>query len=78
MLPLGPVLYLMDKADFKYSNNLQLQLLVNGELRQNTFTNQMIFKPTDTLSEISSFMNLSTGDLILTGDTWGRNRKSTK
>ena len=71
MLPLGPVLYLMDKADFKQLNSLQLQLWVNGALRQNASTDQMIFKPAATLTEISSFMNLNVGDLVLTGTPGG-------
>ena len=71
MLPLGPVLYLMDKADFNHLNDLQLQLWVNGELRQNASTEQMIFKPDATLTEIASFMNLNAGDLILTGTPGG-------
>jgi len=71
MLPLGPVLYLMDKEDFKHLHNLELKLWVNGELRQNANTSQLIFKPAETLSEISEFMNLSTGDLLLTGTPGG-------
>lgn len=71
MLPLGPVLYLMDKGDFNHLNNLQLQLWVNDELRQHASTQQMIFKPAATLTEIASFMNLNVGDLILTGTPGG-------
>lgn len=71
MLPLGPVLYFMDKADFKHLNDLQLQLWVNDELRQNASTQQMIFKPAATLTEIASFMNLNVGDLVLTGTPGG-------
>ncbi len=71
MLPLGPVLYLMDKEDFKHLHNLELKLWVNGELRQDANTAQLIFKPAETLSEISEFMNLSTGDLLLTGTPGG-------
>ena len=71
MLPLGPLLYLMDKSDFNHLYSLQLKLWVNDELRQNASTDQMIFKPAATLTEISSFMNLSSGDLILTGTPGG-------
>ncbi len=71
MLPLGPVLYLPSKDDFKQLYSLQLKLWVNEELRQDASTAQMIFKPATTLTEISSFMNLSTGDLILTGTPGG-------
>lgn len=71
LLPLGPVLYLMDKSDFDALANLQLRLWVNGDLRQNANTSGMIFKPAETLSEISSFMDLNAGDLVLTGTPGG-------
>lgn len=71
MLPLGPVLYLLDKEDFKQLNDLQLKLWVNGALRQNASTALMIFKPAATLTEISSFMDLNAGDLVLTGTPGG-------
>ena len=71
MLPLGPVLYLMDQEDFKHLHHLQIRLWVNGELRQNANTSQMIFKPAETLTDISEFMDLSAGDLLLTGTPGG-------
>lgn len=71
MLPLGPVLYLMDKTDFQYLSQLRLQLWVNDDLRQDATTDQLIFKPAETLTEISSFMNLNVGDLLLTGTPGG-------
>ncbi|MDG2450466.1 MAG: fumarylacetoacetate hydrolase family protein [Saprospiraceae bacterium] len=71
MLPLGPVLYLMDKSDFKELYELKLQLWVNDELRQDATTDQLIFKPAATLTEISSFMNMNVGDLLLTGTPGG-------
>ncbi len=71
MLPLGPVLYLMDKSDFKELYELKLQLWVNDKLRQDATTDQLIFKPADTLTEISSFMNMNVGDLLLTGTPGG-------
>lgn len=71
MLPLGPILYLLDKKDFQHLHNLELKLWVNGELRQHANTSQLIFKPAETLSELSTFMNLSVGDLLLTGTPGG-------
>jgi 2-keto-4-pentenoate hydratase/2-oxohepta-3-ene-1,7-dioic acid hydratase in catechol pathway len=71
MLPLGPILYLLDKEDFKYLLNLDIKLWVNDQLRQNANTSQLIFKPTETLTEISDFMNMSVGDLLLTGTPGG-------
>jgi 2-keto-4-pentenoate hydratase/2-oxohepta-3-ene-1,7-dioic acid hydratase in catechol pathway len=71
MLPLGPVLYLLDKADFDYLHNLDIKLWVNEELRQDANTGQLIFKPAQTLTELSGFMNLAVGDLLLTGTPGG-------
>lgn len=71
MLPLGPVLYLMDKTDFAHLYDLQLKLWVNEDLRQDASTDQLIFKPAPTLSEISSFMNMGVGDVLLTGTPGG-------
>jgi len=71
MLPLGPVIYLLDKDDFKYLYNLKLQLWVNDEIRQDATTDQLIFKPAVSLTEISSFMNMNVGDLLLTGTPGG-------
>lgn len=71
MLPLGPVVYLMNKEDFKHLLNLDIKLWVNGSLRQNANTSQLIYKPAETLTEISGFMNLTIGDLLLTGTPGG-------
>lgn len=71
MLPLGPVLYLTDKEDFQHLYNMKIQLWVNDDLRQDAVTNQLIFKPDATLTEISSFMNMNVGDLLLTGTPGG-------
>ena len=71
MLPLGPVLFLPDKDDFSGLFNLRLQLWVNDNLRQDAHTQQLIFKPAETISELSSFMDLNAGDLLLTGTPGG-------
>jgi len=69
--PMGPVLYLMDDADFAHLYALQLQLRMNGELRQSATAAQLIHKPAATLSEISTFANLRDGDCLLTGTPGG-------
>lgn len=71
MLPLGPVLYLPDKEDFAELFHLRLQLWVNDTLRQDAHTGQLIFKPAETLTEISTFMDINAGDLLLTGTPGG-------
>jgi 2-keto-4-pentenoate hydratase/2-oxohepta-3-ene-1,7-dioic acid hydratase in catechol pathway len=57
--PTGPVLYLMDDGDFEQLYSLELTLTLNGEVKQNAVTGQLIHKPAKTLSEISGFANLT-------------------
>ncbi|HXE41519.1 MAG TPA: fumarylacetoacetate hydrolase family protein, partial [Candidatus Baltobacteraceae bacterium] len=51
--------------------NLTIQLFQNGELRQNSNTREMIFKPAELVSFISTNLTLLPGDVILTGTTSG-------
>lgn len=69
--PTGPFLYLLDKEEISLIHDLELKCWVNDELRQSANTNQLLFKPAETLSELSQIMDLSTGDLIVTGTTGG-------
>ncbi len=63
--PLGPFLVTPDEiAD---ADNLKLWLKVNGQVRQNSTTAQMIFKVPQLVSYISQFMTLLPGDVISTG-----------
>lgn len=55
-------------------NNLQLQLKVNGEIRQQGNTNQMMRSVEKIIAEISNFYTLEAGDIILTGTPAGVNR----
>lgn len=48
-----------------------IQLFQNGELRQNSNTREMIFKPADVVSFISNGITLLPGDVILTGTPSG-------
>jgi 2-keto-4-pentenoate hydratase/2-oxohepta-3-ene-1,7-dioic acid hydratase in catechol pathway len=64
--PLGP--YVETKID---SNELTIQLFQNGQLRQNSNTKQLIFKPHELVSFISTNMTLLPGDVILTGTPSG-------
>lgn len=50
---------------------LRVQTLVNGELRQDGATADMIFPVAEVLSYISSFMTLQAGDVVLTGTPEG-------
>ena len=69
--PAGPILYLLDQDEVAKIHNLELNLWVNDELRQSANSSQLLFKPTETLTELSEMMDLSKGDLIITGTTGG-------
>lgn len=69
--PMGPVLYLMDKADFSKLYALQLTLKLNGEVRQSASTDLLIHRPAATLEELSGFASFNPGDCLLTGTPGG-------
>lgn len=69
--PMGPVLYLMDEADFQRLYDLQLTLKRNGEVLQSASTDLLIHRPAKTLSEISSYADIAAGDCLLTGTPGG-------
>lgn len=69
--PIGPYLCLLDKNDFHYLDKLQLQLKVNGEVRQSDSTADMVYRPAETLTELSSVHDFAPGDLIATGTPAG-------
>ena len=64
--PLGP--YVETKID---PSELSIQLFQNGQLRQNSNTKQLIFKPAELVSFISTNLTLLPGDVILTGTPSG-------
>jgi len=55
-------------------NNLDLSLKVNGEIRQKSNTNNMVFTVEEIIEYISNIMTLEPGDLILTGTPEGVNQ----
>ncbi len=67
--PIGPELVTAD--DIADPQNLELRTYVNGELRQNSNTKDMIFTCAEIISYISKYMTLEPGDLILTGTPEG-------
>jgi 2-keto-4-pentenoate hydratase/2-oxohepta-3-ene-1,7-dioic acid hydratase in catechol pathway/catechol 2,3-dioxygenase-like lactoylglutathione lyase family enzyme len=69
--PTGPYLYLLDESDGDLLDRLELRLWVNGELRQSASTADLLYKPYETLTELSGVMDLTPGDLILTGTPGG-------
>lgn len=69
--PMGPVLYLMDEPDFDKLYSLQLELKLNGDVKQSASTDLLIHKPAQTLAELSGFASFRAGDCLLTGTPGG-------
>ncbi len=59
--PLGPVLAILDEGDHAHLDSLELRLSVNGSLRQSDSTANLVFRPAETLTELSTFCDLSPG-----------------
>lgn len=59
------------KKDYKLSLDENIILKVNGEVRQNSPLNKMIFTPIELIKYISSRLRLEKGDLIMTGTPAG-------
>ncbi|HDZ86384.1 MAG TPA: FAA hydrolase family protein [Actinobacteria bacterium] len=60
--PLGP--QVINDID---PTNLDIKLLLNGDIKQSSNTNQMIFDVFELVSFVSKIMTLFKGDIILTG-----------
>ena len=67
--PLGP--YLLTTDDMPEVTNLNIWLSVNGERKQDSNTEKMIFKIPFLVHYISQFMTLLPGDIIATGTPSG-------
>jgi 2,4-diketo-3-deoxy-L-fuconate hydrolase len=67
--PIGP--YLTLAADVPDPQNLPIWLRVNGEMRQDSNTSDMIFTLPQLISYVSEFMTLLPGDVITTGSPAG-------
>jgi 2-keto-4-pentenoate hydratase/2-oxohepta-3-ene-1,7-dioic acid hydratase in catechol pathway len=67
--PLGP--YLVTKDEVPDAQNLNMRLEVNGQVRQNANTAQMIYSVADIVSFLSHLMILEPGDVICTGTPAG-------
>ena len=67
--PVGP--WIVDVADVPDATNLTLRTWINGELRQEGSTKDMIFDIPYLIEYLSSFMTLQPGDMIATGTPEG-------
>ena len=67
--PIGPVVTL--KTAIADPNALDLELEVNGELRQSANTSDMLFDVSHIIAQLSAGMTLEPGDIIATGTPSG-------
>lgn len=66
--PIGPCIVTADSID---PNHLGISSKVNGELRQNSNTSDMIFDLAQIIADLSHHFTLQPGDLIFTGTPQG-------
>ena len=66
--PIGPCLVPAGELD---PQNLAISSVVNGEVRQNSNTSDMIFTVAEIISDLSRHFTLQPGDLIFTGTPQG-------
>ena len=69
--PIGPWLTVLERDEFSRIDDLALELDVNGAARQRDTTANLVFKPAETISELSTFGNIAPGDVLLTGTPSG-------
>ncbi|EGQ27182.1 fumarylacetoacetate hydrolase [Sporosarcina newyorkensis 2681] len=67
--PMGP--YVVTKDEIPNPQNLSVVTKVNDEVRQNGNTSSMMFKIDELIAEISKYVTLEPGDVILTGTPAG-------
>ena len=67
--PVGP--YIIDREQIADPQNLKLRTWINGELRQEGSTKDMIFDIPFLIEYLSAFMTLQPGDMIATGTPEG-------
>lgn len=67
--PMGP--WLVTAEEISDPQHLRLWCKVNGELRQNSWTGDMMFSVRQLISYVSRFMTLLPGDVIATGTPSG-------
>jgi acylpyruvate hydrolase len=68
-LPMGP--YLVTSDEIPDPQTLPISLTVNGELRQSSNTEQLLFTVQDLVAFLSDIMTLEPGDVICTGTPGG-------
>lgn len=66
--PMGPVIV---PAKFVDPTDLTLKLWVNGELKQDSHTREMIWSMAEQVAEVSQHMTIEAGDVLYTGSPAG-------
>jgi 2-keto-4-pentenoate hydratase/2-oxohepta-3-ene-1,7-dioic acid hydratase in catechol pathway len=69
--PVGPWLTLLDAETMPELKRLALKLTVNGQVRQDDNTANLVYGPAETLTELSSVHDFDPGDLLATGTPAG-------
>lgn len=69
--PMGPYLAVLEPEEFAYLEHLTLTLAVNGSVRQHDETGNLVYKPAETITELSQFSDVAPGDVLLTGTPSG-------
>jgi 5-oxopent-3-ene-1,2,5-tricarboxylate decarboxylase / 2-hydroxyhepta-2,4-diene-1,7-dioate isomerase len=67
--PIGPKIISHDEISDPH--NLNIELKVNGEIRQSSNTKYLLFKIPDIIEYISQFLTLEVGDIVATGTPGG-------
>jgi len=67
--PIGP--YLVTRDEVSDPQRLRIRSWLNGELRQDSTTADMVFSVAEIISYISQYITLKPGDVILTGTPEG-------
>ena len=69
--PVGPYLALLGPREIPALSGLRLTLTVNGRVRQDDSTRNLVHGPAETLTELSAVHDLDAGDLLSTGTPAG-------
>jgi 2-keto-4-pentenoate hydratase/2-oxohepta-3-ene-1,7-dioic acid hydratase in catechol pathway len=69
--PVGPYLCLLEPQDIPLLRQLELKLTVNGSVRQQDSTANLVYGPAETLTELSGIHDVYVGDLLATGTPAG-------
>ncbi|WP_417583507.1 fumarylacetoacetate hydrolase family protein [Pelagibacterium sp.] len=67
--PLGPII--LPASNVGNPQNIDIQLWVNSELKQNSNSRHMLFSIAEQIAHISTYVTLHPGDIVLTGTPAG-------